>query len=470
MGGVVSASQPVAMPTTAAQAALALRMLSSDYFASAGNSAEQAAVHAEAQRIRSLFPGSGPAGGYTQAQLSSASTWQQAGLSSTAAQYAATAQQAAYTPRASTAVSAALPVAMPTSWASAQAALRTLSGDWLNASDAAITGQISAAKASALEAAAHAEAQTIRSRFPGAGPNGGYTAAALAAATKKASSSSASSSSAVGFVGSIASGLAENVTRFMGSGGSTDAAAAAVPYAEAAGAAAAEATGIVAASGAAAYGIGQIPGVQHAGAVASSAVNRVASALTGSGGAAASTPYGIPKATERLAASLPSYVTSSRTAGNITVDTTAAATQASRAVSSAASGSSRSSSPVTAPGTTYVGPTSAAVSQAKKKQQQPTENTSGNTGNTGGGGSGFLSSAGSAIGRVLGTGAAIGGGAALIGGTPQGQALIGSVGKDVGKAVGSAAHGIARGAAGWPWWLWVLLVGGGVVAAHELGG
>lgn len=483
MGGVVSASQPVAMPTNATQAALALRQLSSDYFvsANAGNTQQEQAVHAEAQRIRAMFPTAGPAGGYTQAQLANPQTWQAAmpasasaaapatsstrtiagrqgyysqstyvagrgwvysGWVSTAAQAAAT-HQAAYqaTVTHAAAVSSNLPVAMPRSAAQASAALRQLSSDYF-----------AAAGNPQAQAAAHAEAASIRQQFPGTGPAGGYTVAQLSAAKK---AQAPVKTGPIGIIGSVASGLAENSMRFLGGGGSAEGAAAAVPYAQAAGAAAAEATGIVAGAGLAAYGLGQIPAVQRGGAAASSLVNRVAGALTGSGSGAQATDHGIPAAAAGFTVQpLGSQVTQRRTAGNIVVTTVPSSVPPIRSgVATEAAGQPGAPTAIAAQ-LSGTGGATTAVQQAKKQQQ---------------GGGGFLGGLGAGAGRVVGTGAAIGGGAALIGGTPQGQAVVSSIAKDVGKTVGSAAKGIGQGASSWPWWLWLLLIGGGVVAAHELG-
>lgn len=480
MGGVVSESQPVAMPQTAAQAAVALRQLSSDYFAQSGNATAQQYIHAEAQAIRSRFPGSGPAGGYTQAQLSSPQSYQAAvqsvsqsaagapatsstrtipgrqgyysqstyvagrgwvysGWVSTAAQTFATHQAAAYATPASTAVSATLPVAMPRSAAAAATALRQLSSDYF-----------SAAGNPQAQAAAHAEAQSIRAKFPGTGPAAGYTAAQLAPKPK-----AAAKPASIGFIGSVASGVMENASRFLGGGGSAEGAAAAIPYAQAGAAAAAEATGIVAGAGLAAYGLGRIPAVQHAGAAASSAVNRLAGALTGSGSGAQATDHGIPAAAAGFTVQpLGSQVTQRRTSGNIVVTTVPSSVPPIRSgVATEAAGQPGAPTAIAAQLSSAGGATTV-VQQAKKQQQ---------------GGGGFLGGLGAGAGRVVGTGAAIGGGAALIGGTPQGQAVVSSIAKDVGKAVGSAAKGIGQGASSWPWWLWLLLIGGGVVAAHELG-
>lgn len=488
MGGVVSESQPVAMPQTAAQAAVALRQLSSDYFAQSGNATAQQYIHAEAQAIRSRFPGSGPAGGYTQAQLSSPQSyqapvqsvsqsaagapatsstrtipglqgyysqstyvagrgWVYSGWVSTAAQVFATHQAAAYATPASTAVSATLPVAMPQSAAAAAIALRQLSSDYFAASGSP-----------QAQAAAHAEAQSIRQRFPGTGPAAGYTAAQLVASPK-----AAAKPASIGFIGSVASGVMENATRFLGGGGSAESAAAAIPYAQAGAAAAAEATGIVAGAGLAAYGLGRIPAVQHAGAAASSAVNRLAGALTGSGSGAQASDHGIPAGVTSAGIPVgPITATAARTAGNILAQPGAAGAAGGAVATSLAGQAARPAgySPAYHPTATAAtlqaqqqSGSGTTVAQAKKQQ----------------GGGGFLGGLGSSVGRVVGTGAAIGGGAALLGGTPQGQSIIASVGKDVGQAVGSAAKGIGQGASGWPWWLWLLIVGGAVVAGHELG-
>lgn len=81
-----------------------------------------------------------------------------------------------------------------------------------------------------------------------------------------------------------------------------------------------------------------------------------------------------------------------------------------------------------------------------------------------GGGSGLgglVSGLGTGLGGGLGTAAAIGGGIALGGGTPEGRKLLHGLGQDLGQGVKALGTGI-------PWWLW-LLIAGGVYVAYEHG-
>jgi hypothetical protein len=168
----------VPQPSTASQASQALVALSTLYLryqsqhpnALSTSDPYLAELHAEANSIRQQFPGAGPAGGYTAAELGG-----EGAVPAAAATAAQPAPAAAVTaaPAASTAAAPSgvpTPYPWPASLAAAKTALQQIDAQYFvaqNVGDSSLMDQF------------HLEAQAVRAAYPTAGPAGGYTAAQL---------------------------------------------------------------------------------------------------------------------------------------------------------------------------------------------------------------------------------------------------------------------------------------------------